>query len=105
MVSLFQHTARLKRLLEVLRLSAEGEFQEKTNAKKCSIEAACAGGVGLNKQAELRLQYLRLQNPCGNRAGLGTDSLLIISTRWHHRDCDDHLLDFATNGSLAIDKR
>lgn len=63
MVSLFQHTALLRRPLEVTHLLAEGGFQEKTNMKKCFMKAAYAGGVGLNKQAKRIPRCLHLQNP------------------------------------------
>lgn len=81
---MLQGTALLKRPREVTHLLADGGFQEKTNAKKHFTKAAYAGGVGLNKQAQLTPQCPHLQNPGGNHAGLGNNSLRVISARWHH---------------------
>lgn len=104
MISLFQHTALLRRPLEVTHLSAEGGSQEKRNRKKCFPKAACAGGVGQNKKGKLTPQCPHLQNPGGNHAGLGTDSLRAVSAGGISPDCHDHPPDFAANLSFAMDE-
>lgn len=81
-------------------------FRKKTIVKKCFTKSSlCWRSSPIQAGSTfITVWCLHLQNPGGNHAGLGTSSLHVISTMWHHHTLHDHLLDFAAILSFAMDK-